>query len=178
MRRIALAIAALLAGCVSKSPYDYMENWILREEVIRPFAVPADVIYVQDRLYDGIDALQLMTAHAMSEVGGKRFKGVARVFSPLISDADDLEKAIEWYLDHRGGKRPFFFIGEGFGGTLLRAYETYHFDSLKDDGFVAGYYTGGDASGKFVTDKLVTEIRNTIFRIRYRSQWGREMPGK
>ena len=176
MRRIAIVLAAILAGCFTRSPYDYMENWLVRDDAIRSFAVGADVIYLQDRLYDDMSAVSTMDAYARSEVGGERFTGVARVFSPLVACADDLELALKWYFRHRHeGRRFFVFIGEGRGGALLKDYETAHYESLKDDGLVVSYYTD-DTSGGFVTDKMVGEIRNAITRMRYRDQWGRDMP--
>ena len=89
MRRCAIAIAAaaLLAGCWTKSPYDYVENWLIREDPARPFAIHADLIYVQSELYLDMKALPAMHSYAKSEVGYGRFKGVARVFSPLIANA-------------------------------------------------------------------------------------------
>ena len=91
-----LLVAALVPGC--KSPYDYMENWLIREDAVRPFSVPVDVIYVQDQLYDSMNALPEMQAIAMDAVGRGKLNGFARVFSPLVASEDDVEKAVEWYL--------------------------------------------------------------------------------
>ena len=39
-----LALIAL-AGCLwSKSPYDHLENWLIREDAVRPFSIPIDII--------------------------------------------------------------------------------------------------------------------------------------
>lgn len=173
---IAVALLALLAGCAHHSPYDYMENWLVREDAVRDFSVHADVIYLQDRLYDDMSTVGLMFAHAQNEVGGDRFKGVARVFSPLVANSDDLERALDWYFrHHHKNGRPFLFIGEGRGGALLKAYEEDNADDLKDDGLLAGFYTD-ETEGGFVTDRMVKVIHNSIMRKRYLDQWGREMP--
>ena len=158
------------------TPYDYMENWLIRDDATCAFAVHADIIYLQDRLFDDMSALASMHAYAQSAVGGGRFGGTICVYSPLVANADDLEKALKWYFRHQHtGKRPFFFIGEGRGGALLKAYEEENADSLKGDGFAGSFYTD-NRDADFVTDKTIRDIHNAILRVRYREQWGREMP--
>ena len=113
-----LLFAAAVSGC--KSPYDYMENWLIREDAVRPFSVPVDIIYVQDRLYFESGTLPLMQSIAMDAVGRGKFDGFARVFSPLVACEEDVEKAIEWYVKHHNKSgRSFALIGEGEGGALL-----------------------------------------------------------
>ena len=172
---IAAALAAaLLAGCAS--PYDYVDNWLIREDPVRPFAVHADVIYLQDALYTNVSSVATMLAYARDEVGRGRLSHVARVFSPLVASPGDLNLAMKWYLKHHhDGRRPFFFIGEGAGGALLREYESENIDDLRDDGFVAGYYSEKTGNG-FVTNDMVREIQDAVVRVRYREHWGREMP--
>ena len=64
-----LLAAFVVSGCLwSKSPYDYMENWLIREDAVRPFSVPVDIIYVQDRLYFESGMLPLMQSIAMDAV--------------------------------------------------------------------------------------------------------------
>ena len=174
---LALVAALLFAGCTcQKSPYDYLENWLIREDPVRPFLVSADLIYVQGALYVDMNAVSAMSTYARSEVGNGRFTGVARVFSPLVASEEDVEQALKWYFDlHHDNRRLFVFVGEGAGGALLKAYEQKHAEELAEDGFVASFYT--EESGKgFVTDAMVREIRNAIARARYRMQWGRDMP--
>lgn len=174
--RILPATLALLAGCFTSSPYDCMENWLVREDATCAFVVHADIIYLQDRLYDDMSAIASMHAYAQSAVGGGRFGGTICVFSPLVANADDLKQALKWYFRHQHvGKRPFFFIGEGRGGALLKAYEEENADSLRDDGLAGSFYTD-NRDADFVTDKTIRDIRNAILRVRYREQWGREMP--
>ena len=171
----AFVAAAILSGC-RKSPYDYMENWVIREDAARPFAISADVFYLQDKLYVDMASVPAMTTYARAEVGEPRFTGVARVFSPLVANADDLEKAIDWYLSkHHDGDRPFAFIGEGEGGELLRAYEEENEDKLKKKGLVLSFYSEKTEKG-FVTDFMVLKLKNAVIQKRYQSQWGREMP--
>ena len=81
-----LCVAAVTAasGCLSsKTPYDFMENWLIREDAVRPFAVPVDVIYVQDHLYVSMNELPKMLSAAHDAVGREKLSGFARVFSPL-----------------------------------------------------------------------------------------------
>ena len=48
-------------------------------------------------------------------------------------------------------------------------------DDLKDDGLVASFYTDEARKG-FVTEEMVKEIRQAVYRARYRAVWDREMP--
>jgi len=174
---IAIVASALLSGCFSvKSPYDYVENWLIREDPARTFAIHSDLIYVQGRLYVDMKELSEMSSYAKSEVGRGRFNGVARVFSPLIANDKDLEDALDWYFSHHHEKnRPFSFIGEGEGGALLKAYEEKNAEKLRKKGLIISYYTETSRKG-FVNDSMVREIRRAITRARYRAQWRREMP--
>ena len=119
---VSLFALVLVAGCLSKSPYEYLENWLIREDPVRMFAVPADVFYVQGDMYTKKSSVPMMTDYARMEVGHQRFHGIARVFSPLIASSDDLEAAIKWYFKyHHEGNRSFVFIGEGEGGRGVSA---------------------------------------------------------
>ncbi len=165
------------AGCRSaSSSYDYLDSWVIREDAARPFAIPADVIYVQGELYTDLARLPKMTSYARGEVGKGRFAGLARVFSPLIATPEDVENAVEWYFrHHHDGKRFFVFIGEGEGGALLKAYEEEDSEELREKGLVASFYTDESQKG-FVTDEMVKKMRYDLIRARYLRQWGREMP--
>jgi len=172
-----LSFAALLAGCLSsKSPYDHLENWLIREDPTRSFSISADLIYVQDALYVNMRNVPAMYTHAKDTVGRGRFNGVARVFSPLVATPEDVELAMEWYLDGpHDGKRPFVLVGEGKGGAMLKAYEEANAKKLAKEGLVASFYAD-EPSDSFVTDDMVRKIRNATARARYRAQWGRDMP--
>jgi hypothetical protein len=152
-----------------------MDNWVIRESAVRPFAVPADVIYLQDKLYDDLKSMPAMNYRAKHEVGNGRFDGLARVFSPFVANADDFELAMDWYFKNREGDRPFVFIGEGVGGAILKAYEEDNKRWLKGKGLVASFYSEIE-NGPFVTDDMVKDVRNAVMRYRYRYTWGREAP--
>ena len=170
-----LPLAVALAGCQLNSPYRYTENWLLNEAAIRPFAVSADVFYVQSALYKNISNGQLMYSYALSEVGKGKFNGVARVFSPLVANEEDVARAIKWYLSHyHQRKRPFFLIGEGEGGKLLKQYEQDHQSALKAIGLAGSFYSEVGHKG-FVTNDMVKEIKSITEHVRFRSTWGREM---
>lgn len=171
-----LSALVLLAGCHFSSPYDYLENWLIREDPVRMFAVPADVIYVQGDMYTKKANVPMMADYAKMEVGNKKFYGLARVFSPLIASSDDLEEAMKWYFKyHHKDGRSFVFIGEGEGGRLLKAYEQNDVDELKKKGLVASFYTDDCRKG-FVTPEMIEEIRKAVARARFREVWGKEMP--
>ena len=171
-----LSVLVLLAGCQFSSPYDYLENWLIREDPVRMFAVPADVIYVQGDMYTKRANVPMMLDYAKMEVGNKRFHGLARVFAPLIASSEDLDEAIKWYFKyHHQNGRPFVFIGEGEGGRLLKEYEQNDAGDLKKKGLVASFYTDDCRKG-FVTAEMVEEIRKAIARARFREVWGKDMP--
>ena len=175
-RLVYLSALVLVAGCLSTSPYEYLENWLIREDPVRMFAVPADIFYVQGDMYTKKSSVPMMTDYARMEVGHQRFHGIARVFSPLIASSDDLEAAIKWYFKyHHEGNRSFVFIGEGEGGRLLKEYEEKDAEGLKKKGLVASFYTDDYRKG-FVTPEMVEEIKRAIERARFRKVWGKDMP--
>ncbi len=170
-------LAAPLAGCFSySSPYDYVENWLVREDPVRTFVIPADVIYVQSELYTKLANVQKMQDHVRLEVGQGKFSGLARVFSPLVATSEDMEEAMKWYFRyHHRKNRPFVFIGEGDGGRLLKEYEQNDEEDLKEMGLVASYYSDEHKRG-FVTPEMVEEIRKAVAKARFRAIWGKDMP--
>jgi len=170
-----IAACAALAGCVSESPYDRLESWLMREDPVRSFVVPADVIYVEGRLYTKTENMADMQRHARAEVGNDRFNGLARVFSPLVATPEDVEAALKWYIKGcHEDKRPFVFIGEGAGGRLLRDYEQRNEVKLKKEGLVQSFYVD-ECPGNFVTDAMVAEIREAVARAQFRAVWGKDM---
>lgn len=176
-RALIIAFAAALVGCVNpRSPYDHMENWLIREDPLRPFAVPADIFYVQGDLYTSSAKFAPINFYVQSEVGKGRFKGIARVFAPLVASEDDLRCAFHWYIrgHHDKRRRPFIFIGEGKGGAFLKKYEEEHAGVLADMGLIASFYTD-DARKGFVDDDMIKAIKDAIARTRYREMWRREM---
>ncbi len=174
---VSAAIAVCVGGCFSlHSPYDHTENWLIREDAIREFAVQADIFYVQGGLYDSRSKIPVMYAYVNSEVGKGKFNGFARVFAPLIANEEDLRLALDWYFrDHHSRRRPFVFIGEGEGGKLLQAYEQRNLSKMQARGLAASFYTDTAYKG-FVTNELVKEIKAAVARVMYRKCWGRDMP--
>ena len=170
-------LATTLAGCFSyTSPYDYVENWLIREDPVRAFVIPADLIYVQGDMYTKLANVHMMQDYARTEVGQEKFRGLARVFSPLLASSEDLENALEWYFRyHHKENRPFIFIGEGEGGRMLKEYEENDADDLKKKGLVASYYTDNYRKG-FVSSEMVEEIRKAVERARFKAVWGKDMP--
>ena len=177
MKRLSLVALMLLSGCFSyTSPYDYLENWLIREDPVRTFVIPADVIYVQGDLYTKLANVPMMHDYAKTEVGNNRFDKLARVFAPLIATREDLENALEWYFRyHHKKNRPFIFIGEGEGGKFLKEYEENDAEDLKEKGLVKSYYTDEYRKG-FVNAEMVKEIKKAVERARFREIWGKDMP--
>ena len=172
-----LLFAALLAGCLShKTPYDHLENWLIRDDPVRPTFIPADVIYVPPELYVDVKAVPRMYSYAKDAVGRRKLAGVARVFSPLVANEEDVRFAVEWYLkNHHEEMRPIVFIGEGEGGALLKAYEEHNASKLAKLGLVKSFYAEKPYEG-FVSEEMVGQIKHAIARAKYRLQWKREMP--
>ena len=172
----AIAAIALFGCATAKSPYDYLENWLIREDAVRPFVTSSDVIYVQGELYLSVTNLPAIYSYTQAEVGRERFRGLARVFAPLVATQEDVEEALDWYFrHHHPDGRPFAFIGEGESGSLLKEYEERNLERLKKLGLIASYYTE-TTHNHFVSDEMVQEIRKSVARVRYRAVWGREMP--
>lgn len=179
MKSLAAALAVLaISGCrFIPSPYDHAECWLMREDALLAFSVPADIFYVQDKLCTDEANISLMSSYVHSEVGKGRFAGLARVFAPLIANEEDLDRAISWYFWHaHDGNKPFFLIGEGEGGKLLQAYEIQHAGELRKMGFAASFYTETGYKG-FVNAETVAKVKDMLAKIKYKSIWGREMPG-
>ena len=177
---VAILLATMVfSGCLCpKSPYDYMENWLIREDAVRPFAVPVDIIYIQDRLYFATDSLPLMQSVANDAVGRGKLDGFARAFSPLVTCEEDVEKAVEWYIEHHNGKgRPFALIGEGEGGALLKSYAEENAEWLAKKGLVASFYSELPDK-EFVSEEMIHVIKRRAVAVRYRRQWDREMLGE
>ena len=174
---IFLAATLLAAGCASdRSPYDHFENWLIREDPTPASMVYADLIYLPNDLYVDMKNLQNVKMYTRVAVGAGKFGGIARVYSPLVATPEDLEKALEWYFTKQHEEnRPFVFVGEGAGGGLLKAYEEEHRDELREIGFAASYYAE-KPNADFVTDEMVKDIRAVFMRVKYRREWGREMP--
>ena len=174
-----LCVAAVTAtsGCLSsKTPYDYMENWLIREDAVRPFAVPVDVIYVQDHLYVSMNELPKMLSTAHDAVGRGKFSGFARVFSPLVASEEDVENAVEWYIKHHNKSgRSFVMIGEGEGGALLKAYAEENAEWLEGKGLLGFFFTEVPYKD-FVSKDMIRTIRNRAAAVRYQREWDREIP--
>ena len=170
-------LASTLSGCLSyMSPYDYVENWLIREDPVRTFVIPADLIYVQGDLYTKLVNVHKMQDYARLEVGYRKFSGLARVFSPLVATSEDVEEAMKWYFRyHHRKNRPFIFIGEGEGGRLLKEYEQKNAEDMRKKGLVASYYTDMHQRG-FVSPEMVDEIREAVARARFKTIWGKDMP--
>ena len=170
----AAALAAAGACRSYTSPYDYVENWLLREDPVLPSVIHCDVIYLAGEPYGGSEDIHDMYAHAAAAVGNGRFGGVARVFAPLVSRPEDLDAAIEWYLDkHHEKGRAFVFIGEGRAGALLRSCEEKRGGWLRARGLCGSFYSDETRMG-FVTDEIVQQVRTLSAKARYRRIWGRD----
>ena len=181
MRGIFIAgcvLFAVMCGCSSMSPYDYSDAWLIMESPLRPFVVPADIIYVQAKPYTKGVSVPELHAYANSEVGRGKFASIARVFAPLVANSDDMKAALEWYFKyHHEGKRSFIFIGEGECGRILHEYEVLNAKKLRKKGLVASYYTN-TSHEHFVTEEMVAEIKSLLLKTRYETVWDREMPAE
>lgn len=138
----ALGALCLLVGCTTAvSPYDYADNWLIRENDIPQYHSSFDLFYIGD-IPAGYgdsrrDRFNWVRTHT-NDVFGDR----VRVFAPQISDpdAEKTAAALQYYLDHfhREG-HPFVLLAEGkFADLLYQAMRKV--DGLSvENGFVAAY---------------------------------------
>ena len=70
---LCLSALALVAGCFSPHPYEHLENWLIREDPVRMFAVPADIFYVQGDLFTKKASVPMMADYAVLDARPEKF---------------------------------------------------------------------------------------------------------
>lgn len=138
----ATAVALLCsAGCSTVSPYDYADNWLIRENDIPQFHATYDLFYLGEAPtgYGNTrrDCFNWAKTHTSDTFGNR-----VRVFAPRISNPDVKKTvaALQYYLDHFHQKNhPFILLAEGkFADLIYQAMRKVSGLSV-ENGFVAAY---------------------------------------
>ena len=137
------AVFALLClcGCFSASPYDYADNWLIRENDIPQYYSRFDLFYIGKAPagYGDTHDIQFNWTHThTNDIFGR---GV-RVFAPKIKtpDVDNVADALQYYMDsfHKSG-HPFVLLAEGKAADLLYAAMQKVSGMTVKNGFIAAY---------------------------------------
>ena len=138
---IAAGTVLIFCGCAIDSPYDYGDNWLIRENDIPLYYSTFDLFYIGKAPADyGVSHdVQFNWAHThTNDIFGR---GV-RVFSPKVPQADveNVTAALEYYLDHFHQKgHPFVLLAEGKAAELLYQAMRKCSGITVDNGFIAAY---------------------------------------
>lgn len=143
LQMLVLAITAFLTlcGCSSVSPYDYADNWLIRENDIPQYYSKFDLFYIGKAPAGYGDSHEIQfnwTKTHTNDIFGR----CIRVFAPKIptSDVKNVTVALQYYMDkfHVDG-HPFVLLAEGNAADLL--YEAMQKTSgMKvKNGFIAAY---------------------------------------
>lgn len=131
----------LLAGCNSASPYDYGNNWLIRENDIPQFHSKFDLFYIGKASAGYGDTHDIQFNWAKTHTNDIFGNGV-RVFAPEIQnpDIDNVTEALEYYLEnfHAPG-HPFVLLAEGKAADLLYAAMQKTSGLTVKNGFIAAY---------------------------------------
>ena len=93
----------------------------------------------------------------------------------IIGEGDSGEVFLSTDRDNAVAIAVHSVIGEGEGGAFLKAYSEKNDDWLEKKGLVASFFVSLPDKD-FVSEEMIRAIRNRAAGVRYRRQWGREMP--
>ena len=136
------AIALLsFSGCSTVSPYDYADNWLIRENDIPQYYSQFDLFYVGKAPAGYGDTHDVQFNWTKTHTNDIFGRGV-RVFAPEIKtpDAKNIAEALQYYLDtfHKEG-HPFVLLAEGAAADLLYAAMQKVSGLTVKNGFIAAY---------------------------------------
>ena len=137
---IAAAAVLLIGGCAT-SPYEYGDNWLIRENDIPQFYSKFDLFYIGKAPASYGDTHDIQFNWTKTHTNDVFGRGV-RVFAPKIQtpDVDNVAEALEFFLDnfHDNG-HPFVLLAEGQAADLLyQAMQKVSGITVKN-GFIAAY---------------------------------------
>ena len=137
----AAALMLLLAGCSSSSPFDYGNNWLIRENDIPQFHSKFDLFYIGKAPAEYGDTHEIQFNWAQTPTADIFGRGV-RVFSPEIQEmnVENVAEALEYYLEnfHLAG-HPFVLLAEGKWADILYQAMRKVSGITIDNGFIAAY---------------------------------------
>lgn len=132
-------ILLLFCGCAS--PYDYADNWLIRENDIPQYYSQFDLFYIGKAPADYGDTHDIQFNWTKTHTNDIFGRGV-RVFAPKIKnpDAENVADALKYYLSsfHQSG-HPFVLLAEGKAADLLYAAMEKVSGLTVSNGFIAAY---------------------------------------
>ena len=138
---LALIGALLISGCSSVSPYEYGNNWLIRENDIPQYYSKFDLFYIGKAPAGYGDTHDIQFNWTKTHTNDIFGKGV-RVFAPEIKTptVENVQEALEFYLDnfHKSG-HPFILLAEGKAADLLYQVMKKTSGLTVENGFIAAY---------------------------------------
>lgn len=136
-----MAVLFACCGCTSLSPYDYAENWLIRENDIPKYYSTFDLFYIGKVPADYGDTHEIQFNWTKTHTNDIFGRGV-RVFAPNFHklEVQYVRDALQYYLEHFHTEgHPFVLLAEGKDADLL--YEAMQEVSglTAQNGFVAAY---------------------------------------
>ena len=138
---VAVIVILIFTGCSSVSPYDFGDNWLIRENDMPQFFSKFDLFYIGKAPADYGDTHDIQfnwTKTHTNDIFGKK----VRVFAPEIQEPDvkNVTAALEYYLEnfHAPG-HPFVLLAEGKAADLLYAAMKKVDGLTVENGFIAAY---------------------------------------
>ena len=129
------------SGCSSVSPYDYADNWLIRENDIPQYYSKFDLFYIGKAPSGYGDTHDIQFNWTKTHTNDIFGRGV-RVFAPKIKtpDAKNVAEALQYYIDsfHKEG-HPFVLLAEGKAADLLYAAMQKVSKLEVKNGFIAAY---------------------------------------
>ena len=146
MKKTLLLFAAAFAvfsfsGCSTVSPYDYADNWLIRENDIPQYYSKFDLFYIGKAPAGYGDTHDIQFNWTKTHTNDIFGRGV-RVFAPKIQtpDVQNVAGALQYYMDnfHQTG-HPFVLLAEGKAADLLYAAMQKVSGMTVKNGFIAAY---------------------------------------
>lgn len=172
-----------MCGCSSPGVYGELDGWLVCENARPQYHAYYDVFYLAPEAYSGKGEYPYAAHDQALEETSRMFGNHVRVFAPIYHDVEDVERALEHYLEtfHGNGlpwpknddSRPFVFVAEGEGAALANDIARRKERMLRKHGFVGSWCSEGTFDG-FVTSELVSDIGASVKRRLYLKAWDRD----
>ena len=169
-----IAASLFLVSCASID-YSSKEKWLIRDNARPQYSAAFDIFYVGSDFYAldlDLDELKNFVVRELV----RRCEKKARVFVPMVQTSEDVDAALELYLElyHGDNERPFAIICQGEAGKLLMRIAQKRSKALKEAGlFFVRYSDSKDES--FLSEELCGEIMDAFDRYHGKMLWGREI---
>ena len=178
-----IAGALALCGCSSSGVYRELDGWLVCENARPQYHAYYDVFYVAPAAYAGRGDYPYEAHDQALEETTRMFGKHVRVFAPIYHDRADVERAFWHYIDTYHGNglpwpmnddtRSFVFVGEGLGATYLADFVRRKENKLRKLGYVGSWCSPTTTNG-FVTAEMVSDINQSVKRVRYLKTWERD----